>query len=89
MSTKIDSTKIAAAKSNIAKTKPSRKRPNPKIHIRETPKKDSATLCGGSHSPLWNLKGDRPLVSVSPQQAEKSTCGRCLRVARSPKRKVL
>jgi hypothetical protein len=66
-----------------------RKRPAQKIHIRESPKKDSQTMCGGSHSAIWNLSGDRPLQTVSPQQADKATCGRCVRVAKSPKRKVL
>lgn len=60
-----------------------RRRPKPKLHIREAVAADSPTLCGGSHSPIWNISGDRPLESVSPQKAKDATCGRCMRVARS------
>jgi hypothetical protein len=55
------------------------------VHIRQKPAKDADTLCGGSHSELWNRDGDRPLKTVSPQQASQGTCGRCVRVARSEK----
>lgn len=50
------------------------------VHIRVSPSKDSDTMCGGSHSEIWNRSGNKPLVSVSPQNADKGTCGRCLRV---------
>lgn len=63
------------------KPAPTRKRSRPpKIHIREKVAPSSDTLCGGSHSDLWNRHGDRPLESVAPQQAKKATCGRCIRV---------
>lgn len=64
---------------NVAK-KPARPQ---KIHVRSRPAKDADTLCGGSHSDLWNRSGDRPLETVGPQQAGKGTCGRCIRVAKS------
>jgi hypothetical protein len=76
--------KVTAKGVKAASTK-SRK----KIHIRESPKKDSETLCGGSHSPIWGRSGEVELESVGPQQAAKATCGRCLRVARSARRKLI
>lgn len=50
------------------------------VHIRLSASKDSDTMCGGSHSPIWNTHGDKPLTTVGPQFAAKATCGRCLRV---------
>lgn len=70
--------------------RPVRKSKPATIHIRTAQAKDSETFCGGSHSPIWNREGDKPLTSVPPQQAAKSTCGRCTRVydARMRKGKV-
>jgi hypothetical protein len=53
------------------------------IHVRELASKTSPTLCGGSHSPIWNRSGDKPLETVGPQQAKQGTCGRCVRVAKA------
>lgn len=59
--------------------RPKKQKP-PTVHIRTAPSKDAGTCCGGSSSPIWNRSGDKPLVSVGPQQANKGTCGRCVRV---------
>lgn len=77
----IKSANAKASANTPAVRKPRKPSLKPKLHIREAPAKDSPTLCGGSHSPIWNISGDRPLESVSPQQAAKGTCGRCIRVA--------
>lgn len=53
-------------------------------HIRKKPAMDSGFLCGGDHSPIWGRSGDVKFESVSPQHADKGTCGRCRRVAKSP-----
>lgn len=53
------------------------------LHVRTAASLSSDTLCGGSHSPIWNRSGEKPLQSVGPQQASKGTCGRCRRVAKA------
>ena len=70
--------------------RPVRKSKPATIHIRTAQAKDSETFCGGSHSPIWNREGDKPLTSVPPSSAAKATCGRCTRVydARMRKGKV-
>jgi hypothetical protein len=68
-------TKPASGKNSIRPPKPAT------IHVREFAKKDSDTLCGGSHSKIWHNARKAGLTTVGPQQASKGTCGRCRRVA--------
>jgi hypothetical protein len=66
-----------------------RKARDQKLHIREKVDPKSETFCGGSHSEIWGRREGYKIQSVPPSQAKLATCGRCIRVAKSARRKLL